>query len=227
MRTAALLLLLACSSTEPGPATALEVDTDTDADSDADSDTDSDSDADTDTDTETRGDTGVLGCEPERHVVMTAGTVFNPNASGFERFSACVDPALGELRAVKQRWYGDINGTVQCMYTWEVTTTNVVMDCSDCDWAFQFNWGVPYEDGTTFCGDGWWDPASLSTPFDVRLGFDSMGLDGNPDVLWDNDDDGIWISDFQVYFGAAWPMGSTIDATYDGVEWLLIYEFAQ
>jgi hypothetical protein len=220
MRTAALLLLIACSSTEPGSATVLEVDADTDADADA------DADADTDTGTETTGDTGVLGCEPERHVVLTAATVANPNASGFLRFSACVDPVLGEMRAIKQQWYGDINGVVECMYTWETTSTNVVTDCSDCDWAFEFNWGTPYEDGTTQCSVGWWDPIALSTPINERLGFDPMGLDGNPDVLWDNDGDGTWISDFQVYFGAAWPMGSEIDATFDGTEWLLTYQYA-
>jgi len=111
------------------------------------------------------------------------------------------------------------------MYTWEATSTNTVADCADCEWAFEFNWGTPYEDGMTLCEEGWWAPTALSTPFEVR--FDPAGLDGNPDVLWDNDDDGIWIPDFQVYFGAQWPMGSEITACFDGTEWDLVYTFAR
>ncbi len=226
MRFLVLLLVFACGATEPDSADLLEADADTDADTDADADADADADSDADSDADADTDIG-FGCEPERLVVQTAGTVANSGASSFQRFSACVDPDLGELRAVKQLWFGDINDTVACMYTWEVTTTNLVTDCDDCDWAFEFNWGTPYEDGTTLCEEGWLSPSAMYSPTNARLGFDATGIDGNPDVLWDNDGDGVWVYDFHVYFGAAWPMGSTVDAIFDGTEWDLIYEYAK
>lgn len=230
--------LCACSNGgAPAPAHSdvspdADADADTDADADADADGDADADTDADTDTDTVGATGDTGatsvprCEPERLVVQTAGTVANPGAQGFMRFSACVDPE-GQWRGVQQIWWGDIDATVLCMYTWEVESTNLVTDCDECDWAFQFNWGIPYEDGTTKCAEGWGPPAEWYNPTDTRIGFYEGWINIDPDVFWDIDGDGTWTSDSSVYHGAQWPFGPLLEASFDGEEWLLNYDFAQ
>jgi len=102
-----------------------------------------------------------------------------------------------------------------------------VDDCEECDWAFQFNWGVPIEDGTTMCSEGWWHPSELYNPTDVRIGFVEGWINQDPDILWDIDGDGEWVSDESLYHGAQWPFGPLLDASFDGEEWLINYDFAQ
>lgn len=237
MLTAAALGCSSSSPTKPSGVSVVDADVDTDADGDADSDSDADGDTDADTDTASMGstsdstslggtgDTAVPSCTPERLVVTTPGVVANPGISGFAQFSMCVDPAAGTLHAVKQLWYGDIENTVLCMYTWETESTNVVYDCEDCDWAFDFNWEVPIEDGTTMCTEGWWHPAELYSPINARIGFAASHY-GAPDVYWDLDADGEWESDYDTYHGAKWPIGSDISAEYDGREWRVTYKYS-
>ena len=115
-------------------------DTGDSADTDTDTDTDSDTDADTDTDTDT--DTGPQGLL----TVTGAATVSYSAYDGTEEVSFVGDEGDGEEL---------------CHVTVTLASTEVVEDCTDCEWAFVVEVTDAVATVDKSCASiGWEDPAS-------------------------------------------------------------------
>lgn len=221
-----LVLITACAANgkdTEGPPLQLvdgDADTDTDADADADADADTDSDADTDTDITDTGDTAAIdSCVPVKFTPALIETT--PLNIGDEYVShqdtvACIEPGV-RMHGFHQVWYTrESDDAVYCLYTYEFDTTNVRADCADCDWAFELQWGVPYEDGTSLCSD-WYNPIDMALGADVGFGFTELGTFGSPEVWWWAENS-VWTPD-----NYQWGPFSPLEANFDGVEWEISY----
>jgi len=220
------LLLIACSPGGEPVAPSLLLDGDADTDADADADTDADTDTDVDTDNTDTGDTATTtGCIPTK---LTTGVALGaPPAIGEEygdndQIVACVESGV-RIHGYRQIWYTrESDGAIYCLFTFEFESTAVRNDCAECEWAFDVDWGFPYEDGTTQCPT-FHPAADLVGAIPIAMGMDESGFVGAEEMWWWAENSDWRLDSLSVQVQMGFIPDQPLDAEFDGLEWNMTY----